>query len=204
MQPSIGFTGVVLAGGGSRRMRRDKAALVVGGRTLLQRAVDALVEAGACELVLVGAPDRALPGVTARVPVLEVSDALPGEGPLRGLEAGLEAATAAVAVVVGCDMPFLEPGLLALLARHTEGGARLVVPVHGGRPQTLCSAWRTAAVEVVRAHLETGERSLQALLGDLEALLLPPEAYASADPEGRSFVNVNTPADLDRLEATSS
>jgi molybdopterin-guanine dinucleotide biosynthesis protein A len=204
VERSLEFTGIVLAGGSSTRRGRDKAALVLGGRTLLQRAVDALAAAGACELVLVAAPGRPLPRVATRVPVHDASDALPGEGPLRGLEAGLQAASASVAVVVGCDMPFLEPSLLALLARHAEEGTRLVVPVHDGRPQMLCSAWRTDALEVVRAHLEAGERSLQALLAPLDALQLPAEAYAGADPGGRSFVNVNTPADLDRLEAASS
>jgi molybdopterin-guanine dinucleotide biosynthesis protein A len=191
-------TGIVLAGGRSSRMGQDKAALVLAGRTLLQRAVDALVAAGASEIVLVGAPGRPLTDVDAPVPVRLTRDAVEGDGPLRGILAGLEAARAEVAIVVGCDMPYLQPALLALLARHARAGARLVVPLHDGRPEGLCSAWRRDAVEAVRAHLAAGDRAVMSVATDLEAVRLPPEAYAGADADGRSFVNVNTPDELAR------
>lgn len=189
-------TGIVLAGGRSRRMGRDKAALVLDGRTLLQRAADALVAAGARELVLVGAPGRPLPSVEVPVPVLITHDPVEGQGPLQGILAGLESTPSPVALVVGCDMPYLEPGLLALLANRALDGRRLVVPLHNGRPEGLCSAWRSDAVAVVRAHLEAGDRAVMSVAEDLDALRLPPEAYAAVDPTGRSFANVNTPEDL--------
>lgn len=193
------FTGIVLAGGRSRRMGQDKAALVLEGRTLLQHAVEALVAAGAAEVVLVGAPGRALPSAAAPVPLSRTYDPIEGEGPLQGILAGLEAASAMVCVVVGCDMPYLEPALLALLAEHGARGARLVVPMHEGRPESLCTAWRRDAIDVIRAHLKAGDRAVMSVAADLQALQLPPDAYAGADPDGRSFLNVNTPSELDQL-----
>ncbi len=192
-------TGIVLAGGRSSRMGSDKATLVVEGRTLLQRAVDALEAAGVREVVLVGAPGRALPEVTTTLPLRHTTDPVEGEGPLQGILAGLEAASCEVALVVGCDMPYLEPALLTLLADRALDGARLVVPLHDGRPEGLCSAWRRDAIEVVRAHLAAGDRAVMSVAGDLHALRLTPEEYAAADPTSRSFVNVNTPEELARL-----
>lgn len=189
-------SGIVLAGGRSSRMGRDKAALILEGRTLLQRACDAMASVVE-ELVIVGAPGRPLPEVRSALPVRRVDDAVEGEGPLFGIGAGLEAARGEVAVVVGCDMPSLEPALLRLLAARALDGARLVVPLRGGRPESLCSAWRTEALEVVRAHLRAGDRAVMSVAADLDALELAPEEYRAADPEGRSFINVNTPEELE-------
>jgi len=194
---------IILAGGRSSRMGTDKAALVVEGRTLLQRAVDA-VSTLVDEVVLVGAPGRPLPAVEASVPLHRVDDPVEGEGPLAGIAAGLAAIEAPVALVVGCDMPWLQPALLELLLAHAEAGARLVVPMSDGRPEGLCSAWRADALPVVRAHFEAGDRRVMSVATDLEAARLDPDDYAEADPDGRSFRNLNTPEELARATLEGS
>ena len=184
--------GIVLAGGRSSRMGVDKASLVLEGRTLLQRTVDVLDEV-ADEIVVVAAPGQELPQLESAHPLRVAADAIEGQGPLVGIAAGLEAVTAPVAVVVACDMPYLRPALLRLLAERAGAGARLAVPMHDGRPQSLCSAWRAGAPGVVRAHVEAGDRAVMSVADDLDAERLPPEAYAQADADGRSFINLNTP-----------
>jgi len=201
---SGGLSGIVLVGGRSRRMGRDKATLEVGGRTLVQRAVDALVAAGVTEVVLVGAPDRAVPEVTSSVPVLEAHDSTEHDGPLQGIVAGLECVRGEVAVVVGCDMPFLRPELLALLARRAAEARRPVLPLHGRLPEGLCSAWPRSALGALRARLEAGERAVATTAERLGALLLAPAEYAAADPEGTSFTNVNTPEEFAAIQSIHS
>jgi molybdopterin-guanine dinucleotide biosynthesis protein A len=181
-------------------MGADKCALVLGGRSLLQRAVDAL-EGVAGEIVVVGAPGRAPPPVTSQRQMLHASDAIADAGPLVGVLAGLEATSAEVALVVGCDLPLVQPALLRLLAERALAGARFVVPVHEGEPQLLCSAWRRDALPVLRAHVAAGDRAVASMVEALDAELLPPEAWRAADAAGRSFVNVNTPEDLERARA---
>ncbi|MEZ4502039.1 MAG: molybdenum cofactor guanylyltransferase [Dehalococcoidia bacterium] len=188
---------IVLAGGRSSRMGIDKAALVVEGRTLLQRAIDAVSQVVE-EVVVVGAPGGALPEVEASIPLRRVDDTVEGEGPLAGISAGLAAIEAPVTLVVGCDMPWLQPALLELLLARVEAGARLVVPLSDGRPEGLCSAWRVDALPVVRAHFEAGDRRVMSVAGDLEAVRLKPGDYAEADPDGRSFRNLNTPDEFAR------
>ena len=155
-------TGIVLAGGASRRMGTDKAALELGGRTLLQHAVDALERADVGSIVVVGAADRSAPTVRASGPVRFEVDAVPGEGPLRGLAAGLAAAAAPLALVVGVDMPFVDPELLRLLAARAAGGASPLLPLHEGVPQPLCSAWPSETLPRIEALLAAGEPNSRA------------------------------------------
>lgn len=196
------LSGIVLVGGRSRRMGRDKATLVIGGRTLVQRAVDALVAARVSEIVLVGAPDSAIPEVASPVPVIEARDATENEGPLRGVVTGLERARGDVCLVVGCDMPFVRPELLAILGSRAGETGRPVLPLHDGLPEGLCSAWPASALVALRARLDDGERALGNTAERLGALLLDPTEYAAADPSGESFTNVNTPEEFAAIEST--
>ena len=190
-------TGIVLAGGRSTRMGTDKASLpVLGGRTLVQRTVDAVAEV-ADEIVVVRAPGRVLPPPGSPRPIRIVEDPVESEGPLVGIAAGLRAAAAPVALVLGCDMPFLRPALLRLLAGRAAAGRRFVVPVHDGRPQPLCSAFRREALTVVQAHIDAGDRMIMTVAADLDAELVPAEEWSAADADGRSFENVNTPEEFE-------
>ena len=176
-------------------MGRDKCALDVGGRTLIQRVVDALDEV-AGEIIVVHAPERPPPELRSRTPLRLVPDRFEDAGPLVAIVAGLEAASAPVAIAVGCDAPQLQPALLRLLGEWADAGSPLVAPLHEGVPQWLCAAWRRDALPVLRERIAAGDRAVHAAAGALDAALLPPEAYAHLDPQGRSFLNVNTPEQL--------
>ncbi|MBT5774700.1 MAG: molybdenum cofactor guanylyltransferase [Dehalococcoidia bacterium] len=192
------LTGIVLAGGRSRRMGEDKASLMLDGVSLLQRCVDRLASV-ADELVLVGAPGRALPSVLSDLPMRTVEDPVEGEGPLMGMAVGLQVASAPVAVVVAVDMPLLEPELLRLLASRVNATHRWVVPIANDRPQPLCSAFSVDALSVIRAHLDAGDRAPMALAADLDAYRMQAEEWSAVDAEGRSFLNVNTPEEFAEL-----
>jgi molybdopterin-guanine dinucleotide biosynthesis protein A len=189
---------IVLAGGRSTRMGRDKAAIVLGGRTLLQRAIDA-VEGVVDEIVVVGAPGRPLPPVTSSRPLWLVNDPVEGEGPLAGLLAGLAATDAERCLVVGCDQPALDPALLLLLLGRLEG-ARSATPLVEGRPQPLVSAVRHEAADELRAVFAAGERALRAVAAIAGAELVAEASWRAVDPGARSFLGVNTPEELARAE----
>ena len=192
-------SGVVLAGGRSSRMGRDKAALVFDGSTLLQRTAEALT-AVADEIVVVRAPGQELPPLDLDVPIIEAEDAIEGEGPLVGIAAGLRAASTPVAIVVAVDMPFLQPPLLRMLAERVQEGARWALPIAEGRPQPLCSAFATNALDVLDAHIAAGDRAPMAAADDLDAARIEEATWRAADPEGRSFLNVNTPEEFEAAQ----
>ncbi len=176
-------------------MGRDKCALEVGDRMLIQHVADALGEVCG-EIIVVHAPGRPPPNVHIRTPLRHAADPFEDAGPLIAIVEGLEAASSPVAIAVGCDAPLLQPPLLRLLAEWAQAGRSLVAPLHGGVPQWLCSAWRRDALPVLRDRIAAGDRAVRDAAEALEAALLPPEAYAHLDPVGHSFLNVNTPEQL--------
>lgn len=173
----------------------DKAGLELHGRTLLQHVVDR-VSSVASEVVVVGRSEAAPPTVTTTLPLHNVADPVPDEGPLVGIARGLAAATAPVAVVVGCDMPFVRPALLRLVAAKTTARWPVVMPLHDGWPEPLCSGWHHTVRAALDVRVAAGERSVVAASRALGLRELSPEQYARADPDGRSFRNLNTPAEL--------
>ena len=115
----MAVTGVILAGGRSRRMGRDKALLDLGGRPMLARVAEALGRV--CQAVVI--VDRE-PGRYAFLGFPVVVDRRPGFGALSGLHAGLLAMEHPYGIFVACDMPFLDPALLAYMARCAAGNGR--------------------------------------------------------------------------------
>lgn len=185
------LTGLVLAGGGSRRMGRDKALVEVNGRRLIDIAVGVLRDC--CVDVAVAAREQPIAGLDVRV----VDDA-EGEGPLAGIVAGLRAARTPLVAVLGVDMPLASAAVFRRLAAAHAGEAA-VVPRAGGVIQPLHAVYARDAAEDLAALLARGERSPRVAIEVLGGRVLEPVDY---DPEGTAgafWANVNSPADLHRL-----
>lgn len=179
------FSGVVLAGGASRRMGRDKALLEVGGRPMVLAAVEALNGAGAAEVVVVGGDGPSLRALGLTV----VADEHPGEGPLGGLVTALGVVACEVVALLSCDL--LAPSADAVRAVVTALGgdpaAMWAVPLTAGRRQFLHGAYRTEATAHWTAAFAAGERSLRRPAEGLPGILVAgvdPAALADADEPG--------------------
>ena len=185
---------IVLAGGRSSRFGRDKLAEPVGGRPMLDLAIDA-VRGVATDLVVVTAPDRS-PRLSPEVTIAH--DARAFEGPLAGLAAGLAALdpSARRAVVVGGDMPSLvAPVLERMLGRLDSADAVVLATDDGPRP--LPMAIRPVVVRpVIDRLLEGGERRLRALLTEVRVVVLEQATWRQDDPDGASLRDVDVPEDL--------
>ena len=181
----------VLAGGASRRMGRDKATLAVGGVELASLALAAAARV-AHPVVLVapeGHPAR-------RVAAPAVAD--PGLGPLAALAAALDALEAEHVLVLATDHPGLRVELLARLVA-LAGEAEAVACRRGPRLEPLVAVYeRAPALAAARARLAgpAGGRSLTGLLADLGTLVVEEPEWRRLDPDGRSFVDLDDPADL--------
>jgi molybdopterin-guanine dinucleotide biosynthesis protein A len=177
------WSGAVLTGGRSTRMGRDKALLVVDGQPMAVRAADALAAAGAAEVFTVGGDLDGLAalGLDAR------AEPRPGEGPLAGLLAALDAAREAVVMVLACDLVSPAPTAIAtvvdgLLAAPPEVAA--AAPVSGDRVQVLHAAYRPAVCGPLRAAFDGGERAVHRALATVRWLAvdgIPAAALADAD-----------------------
>ena len=191
-------SGIVLAGGRSSRFGSDKLVAELDGRTLLDRAVQA-VAAVATELIVVTAQgdERLLPAVG--VPIRRVEDRESFGGPLVGLLGGLGMAREPIVVVVAGDMPSIVPEVLgalveALVASPASGAAALE---SDGGPVPLPAAFRTdAATDVASRLVDDGERRLRAVFEHLPTRLLREAEWRPLDRDARTLRDVDVPGDL--------
>ena len=189
------LTAAVLAGGRSLRMGVDKTLLDVDGRALVSRVVDAVSEVCARTFVVTNRP-LALgeAGLPADVTILR--DEVAYQGPLGGLVTALAATTDEWMLAVGADMPHITPDVIRALWEVREG-ADAVVPMTDKGPEPLLAIYRVeACLPVAREILATGRRRPVAIFGRVRTVEVPSDALRLVDPDLRSLVNVNTPADL--------
>lgn len=171
------LSGLILAGGRSSRMGRDKAGLVLpGGATLLERQAALLKSVGAATLLVSVRRGAAcsLPGA------IRVEDTLADAGPLAGVAAGLRAAPRGLVVVLAVDMPALEETHLRRLI-DLATPERGVVPMQSGQCEPLAAIYPTALAESAEAALRDGQRAVH--------------AWARAEAERGRLLLWETPAD---------
>lgn len=212
-------TAIIMAGGNSQRMGQDKASLQLGGQTLLQHVTATMRETFSKVIVSVRQPrpESDLP---------QVRDDPAHTGPLAGLAAGLERAGTPWIFAVACDMPFVTPAVIELLASYRTklsssptcqvgdgcsspdkgrpGGAgfQAVVPMVGGHPQPLAAFYAVSCLGEVHKLLSgSGKHSLRALLDQLQVCYVSEQEMLAADPQLRSFFDLDTPQDLERAKS---
>ena len=185
-----GCTLLILAGGRSRRMGRDKAGLPVGDGTLVEHLLRRLAPVGS-ETIVVGGPHHSdLPGVR------RIDDRYPGMGPLAGVHAGLLAANSSWVWAVACDLPDVEPRVGTLLCSLAVG-VDAVVPRLDDGPEGLCAVYDRSLAPRIASFLEPGQRRVQDFLAGLDVRYVTAAEIRRVDPELRSFRNLNTPADYE-------
>ena len=181
------MTGIVLAGGQSRRMGTEKALLRLNGETFLERAVSRLC-AVCSDVIIAKRPDQALPAIAG---CRTVTDERPGLGPLAGLVAALAASDDEWHLALACDLPLVRPELLRLIAGEAAG-ADAVVPRAASKLQPLIAAYSRTCLEPARRALSSRRRAVASLLDQVNVKVLNEPQLRRADPDLRSFLNVNT------------
>lgn len=184
---------IVLAGGRSRRFGRDKLVEPIDGRPLLEHAIER-VRPLADEIVVVVSPGGST-SITTGIRV--VHDAAAFEGPLVALVTGMAVAAGLRCLVVGGDMPTLsEPVLAALLAELDQTSIGVALLEHGDDAPPLPMAIRRSALPILYEATDRGERRLRAVGELLPTKVVREAAWRVLDPEGKTFTDVDTVADL--------
>jgi molybdopterin-guanine dinucleotide biosynthesis protein A len=198
----------ILAGGRATRLHgADKGGLVIGGRTIRDRQLEAL--SGLVDhIFLIGGP-AADPGTGPddRAAIPRVPDLAAGRGPLGGIQTALhQAADAACTLIVACDLPFVSrPFLAFLLARALEADAAdVVVPRSGDRLHPLCATYNRRVREAVDRRVASGTLAVRALFDEVRVDVVDPAVVAAFDPDGVMFWNVNTPDEYERACARAA
>lgn len=183
---------VILAGGMSRRMGRDKAALPFGEETMLSR------------LVRLYRPHFDMTAVSLNTPgrfdtygAMEVVDRRPGEGPMAGLESAFLDTGADVIFLTGTDLPLGDPLLARHLTEQLQGHDACLIRSEKG-PEPLFAVYSRSCLPSIRQALDEGRRSMYSLLQMVDALELPAQELTQF-PIENILTNVNDPQEYSRV-----
>ncbi len=194
-----GTAGIILAGGQSRRMGRDKALLPLPGadHSSFVAHLAALLSELCREVVLVtrDAAQAAIYAPSLPPSVQLASDQIAGVGPLMGLASGLRAIQSSHALVTAVDMPFLQPALITFLLSQPLND-QLLIPLVNAKPQVLLAIYPRIVLPLIEERLRAGRRDPRSLLEVAPVRYLEEMLLRQIDPDLRSFVNINTPGEL--------
>ncbi|MGH7256009.1 MAG: molybdenum cofactor guanylyltransferase [Nitrospirales bacterium] len=187
-------TAVLLAGGKSRRMGRDKRFIELEGKTLLERALGTLEAVFPEVLIAVAEPSPDLAGLGHRV----VTDVIPGRATLGGLLTGITLATSSRVFAVACDMPLLNPEVIRAMATVDRQADVVMAQLEGGL-QPMHAFYRKTCLGHLERMARGGHLKVQDIcqVPDLAVRLVGEAELRKVDPQLLSFLNVNTPADLE-------
>jgi molybdenum cofactor guanylyltransferase len=198
--------GFVLAGGQSSRMGADKALVTLAGKPLIEHSLAILRGAGLSASIA-----GARSSLEGFAPVVE--DREPGRGPLAGVCAALASTAAEWAVILSIDLPLVPAPLIGYILHHARiANPAAVVPSVSGFPQTFPAIVASAALPMLQQELDAGRSGCFAAIQsacdhlDRAIAVLPVEMLAQSGhvtderglPPALWFLNVNTPADLER------
>lgn len=197
----VNATGVLVAGGKSRRMGRDKRLLKVGGKSVFDRTLSLLMGTFVETVVVLAEPIDSLEVRGCRV----VYDVIPNAGSLGGVYTGLLAASQPRIFAVACDMPFLEPEVIRFMASFDNAADVVVAKLHG-QFQPMHAMYSKRCAEFLRAMAERHDLKIQALYRTeaLRVAVVGANELSSLGGGLRSFQNINTPDDLTLADSAIS
>ena len=187
---------IVLAGGQSSRMGRDKALLEIAGKSLLQRALEVAAAIAPQVYILTAWPDRYRSTLTEESQFLVEYN--PGSGPLVALTQGLTEITADWILLLACDLPLLDAQIIQNWTNQLTDfppSTLAVVPYQNSRWEPLCGFYRQQSLPSLQSFIDQGGRSFQVWLNQISAIPLP-----VGERESVMLLNCNTLAEFEQLK----
>jgi molybdenum cofactor guanylyltransferase len=185
------ITGIILAGGQSRRMGIEKGLVQFGDQPLIQRAISVLKEN--CSEILISANSSSYNHLELKV----IPDLIPDSGPMGGIYSCLMTSGNRKNLVLSCDMPFIKPGIFRVLAHHI-GDALICVPWHEGEHfEPLCGIYLKDCLPGMKDFIDNKNYKLPELFAHIKFKGVPVNTIHPPLPH-YYFLNINSPADLAR------
>ena len=195
------MTGVVLAGGRSSRFGTNKALADWKGAPLVQSVVDSLLEVMPKVLVVTKNVSELAFLKSARVTVVE--DLCADGHPMGGIFTALSGLETRHAFVAACDMPFVRPALIKALW-HSRADYDAVIPVWRDKRQPLCGVYSRGCVGMIRASIAEDSLGIKHLFDLLRTRFMLEKEVAGVDPQGLSFMDIDTREDYERAKGLAA
>jgi molybdopterin-guanine dinucleotide biosynthesis protein A len=182
-------TGVILAGGKSRRMGYNKALLRIGNQTIIQRVLAALKQVTSSQLIMTNFPDEYK---FLRIPTK--TDILPGKGAFGGIYTGLYFSETPYCLVSACDTPFLNVEFLRYMTQIVEA-YDIVIPKHSKGYEPLCAIYAKTCMPHIENLLKKERLRIIEVFADVKVREVSESEIENYDSEGLMFFNINTQKD---------
>lgn len=199
-------TGVILAGGASRRMGQNKALVQLGDDSLIGHVIRRIRPVTDELLLITNTPDE-----YAHLGLPMHGDIVSDAGALGGVYTGLVSASHDTVLCVACDSPFLVPKLITYLISVLDDYDGVMPWTYRENPadpndhqitlQTLCAVYSKRCLPTIELMLQESELRVHALQERASIKCISPEVWQAFDPDGISFFNINTPEDLEQANA---
>ncbi len=188
-------TGIVLAGGLSRRLEyKNKALLKIGGKSIIERIIDALSEVTADMLLITNSPDE-----FKHLNIPMFGDIIPGSGSLGGIYTGLKVSETYHNLIIACDMPFIRPSLLTLLIQQSRG-YDVVIPVTPDGHHPTCAIYSRDCIKPIESQIRSGNLKISDFFPNVRTRRIDFNTLHDQYDQ-IMFFNINTEEDY--LEAVS-
>lgn len=187
------MTGTILAGGENRRIPLLKGQIEINGKRIIETNINLLLRFFDKVIISTNTPERYF---YCGMPM--IGDLLEQRGPLTGIYSVLTSTQDDSILVVACDMPFIRPEIVSLLITKYASGQGdwdAVIPQFEGRSQPLIGIYSKNVTGIIEDRIKKDQGSIRDMLTELRVLYVKEEEVSAVDPEGRSFVNINTMKD---------
>ncbi len=198
MENQLNFTGIILSGGKSLRMGKNKAFIEIEGLPMIERILN-LFEKIFNEILVI-TNDRNQFDHFNNVKIY--SDLIPYKGALGGLFTGLFYSSYEYSFCVGCDMPFLNESLIKFLIKKIEG-EDIIVPKTEKGLEPLHAIYSKRCLPLIKKTIDSGKSRIIDIYPFLNIKVIEEREFIELDPERKSFLNINTPEELEKIKRMS-
>jgi molybdopterin-guanine dinucleotide biosynthesis protein A len=200
---------LILAGGDNKRLPVIKGFIEIKGCKIIESNINLLRQIFDCVIISTNEP-----GLYFYLGVPMVGDIVKHKGPMTGILSALVTLEPPEIFVTACDMPFIKPQLVKYIVNkwtQSKGNSSLItrnpsskkewdaaIPVFDGKSQPLLGIYSKRIIRNMEDAIKKGNRSLREFLKKLDVLYIGEEEVRAIDPEGKSFVNINTLEDYEK------
>lgn len=184
-------TGIILAGGESVRMGKDKAFILFSGKPLIETV---MVKLSALFKDLIIITNK--PRLYRKYGIKIQKDILPGRGPLGGIYTGLLSSKTLHNFIVACDMPFLNQDLIRYMVEEINGFDVVIAKAHG-RFQPVHAVYSKHCIGPIENELSKNNLKITNFFQYVKVRTITEKEAARFDPDGLSFKNINTPENIE-------
>jgi molybdopterin-guanine dinucleotide biosynthesis protein A len=201
---------LILAGGENKRLPVIKGFIEIKGWKIIESNINLLRQIFDCVIISTNEP-----GLYFYLGVPMIGDIVKHKGPMTGILSALVTLEPPEIFVTACDMPFIKPQLVKYIVNkwtQSKGNSSLItrhlsskkewnaaIPVFDGKPQPLLGIYSKRIIRNMEDAIKKGKRSLREFLEKLDVLYIGEEEVRAIDPEGKSFVNINTLEDYEEV-----